>query len=368
MRIQFKGTPEQIELIKAMGSTNKIVAAQAQEAFAAFIGPTVQQVLQQVGTAPMLYTDDPFNGDDNPSYPLDLYYQEGENNIQVWSQQMAGGLPTSEVTGIREMKIDTYRLDGAVSVNKRYARRCRLPVIAKMVERLTQEVLVKQEKNAWAVLLKALAEGSTNGSRHTILSGTQNVFVPDDLSRLITLVKRFNTSWARGTTSDSFGLTDLFCSPEIVGQIRGFAYNPVNTVGNTSTGPVALPDALREQIFRAPGAAEIYGVRIHDLVELGTGRKYNNLFAAYAAGLGSSFSAGDFSGANDEFILGADLSAGRDALIRPIETGSGENGNGTFTLQVDDQWPARSEKMGFYGFETEGRLVLDARVLTAIFV
>lgn len=367
MKINFKGDPEQLELIRAMGSTNKITAANAQEAFAAFIGPVVQQVLQQVGTAPMIYTDDSFNEDDSPSYPLDLYYGEGENNIQVWSQQMAGGLPTSEVTGIREMKIDTYRLDGAVSVNKRYARRCRLPVIAKMVERIAQEVLVKQEKNAWAVLLKALAEASTAGTRHSILSNTQNVFTPDDVSRLITLVKRFNTSWARGSTIDSFGLTDLFCSPEIKGQIRGFAYNPINSVGSQTTGPVALPDNVREDIYRAAGTSEIYGIRIHDLVELGTGRKYNNLFAAYAAGLGSSHGSSDFSGSGDEFLLGLDLSTGRDALIRPIQTGGSDNSS-TFTLQVDDQWVARSDKMGYYGFLTEGRVVLDARVITAIFV
>lgn len=37
MRIKLKNTPEQIELIKALGSKNRLVAAEASEAFAAFL-------------------------------------------------------------------------------------------------------------------------------------------------------------------------------------------------------------------------------------------------------------------------------------------------------------------------------------------
>ena len=77
---------------------------------------------------------------------------------------MAGGLPTStDVAAIQELKIGTYRLDSAVSFMKRYARRARLDVVSKGIERMAQEVLVKQERNAWAVVLRALAEASSKG-------------------------------------------------------------------------------------------------------------------------------------------------------------------------------------------------------------
>jgi len=33
MKIKFEKTPEQIELVKAMGSTNKVQALEAQDAF-----------------------------------------------------------------------------------------------------------------------------------------------------------------------------------------------------------------------------------------------------------------------------------------------------------------------------------------------
>ena len=44
MKLKLKETPEQVELIKALGSKNPTEAAQAAEAFAAFIAPVAQKV------------------------------------------------------------------------------------------------------------------------------------------------------------------------------------------------------------------------------------------------------------------------------------------------------------------------------------
>ena len=76
MKLKLKNTPEQVELIKAMGSRNATEAREAQEAFASFIGPVVQQVIQQAGTASLIFVDNEYDEDDSPSYPLDLYYNE----------------------------------------------------------------------------------------------------------------------------------------------------------------------------------------------------------------------------------------------------------------------------------------------------
>ena len=46
MKLKLKETPEQIELIKAMGSKNAATAREASEAFAAFLGPVIQEVIQ----------------------------------------------------------------------------------------------------------------------------------------------------------------------------------------------------------------------------------------------------------------------------------------------------------------------------------
>ena len=166
----------------------------------------------------------------------------------------------------------------------------------------------------------------------------------------MTLVKRLNTSYAGGTTDSSYGLTDLFVSPEIKADIRAFAYQPFTTGGGTN-----LPDNVREEIYRGAGTESLYGVTIHELVELGVGQKYSALFNAFKGNQ-------SFDSVSQELAIGLDLS--KEAFIRPIAR-QAESG-GTFTVLPDDQFVARSEKTGFYGSLEEGRVCIDARAIVGI--
>jgi len=372
MKLKLKNTPEQVELIKAMGSKNQLVAREASEAFAAFIGPVVSKVLTMAGTSGLIYTDSEYDEDDNPSYPLDLYYNEDADFISVWSQGVAGGLPTSHVEGLAEMKIATYRLDSAVSFLKKYARRARLDVISKAVERMAQEILLKQERNSWAVILKALAEASTKGTIHLQVARdvANSHFEPGDLSALMTRIKRINAAWGSGTPADfdSKGLTDLFVSPEIMQEVRGFAYNPVNNLGSKTNGPVTLPNTVREDIWRSAGMSEIYGVVLHEILELGIGKRYNTLFDSFEASAGDVLdglvASGNWNASNHEVAVGLDL--GREAFIRPVARQ--HDSSGAFSALPDDQFVTRSEKTGFYGFLEEGRVCIDSRAVVGLVV
>jgi len=352
MKLKLKNTPEQVELIKAMGSRDATVAREASEAFAAFIGPVVSKVLLAAGTASTIYSDLAYDEDDNPSIPLDLWHDGGEDFITTWSQSVAGGLPTSNVEGFAEMKVATYRLDSAVSMLKRYARRARLDVVSKAVERMANEVLVKQERNAWAVVLKALAEA--NSGTNVVNATSSTTLTLNHLNSLLTLVKRINTSYAGTTTADVYGVTDLFVSPEVKADIRKFAYN--NVTNNTTD----LPAGVREEIYRNAGAQEIFGIAIHELVELGVDKKYNKLFAEFK-GSGPLTS---FASNADQILVGVDLT--KDSFVRPVARNA-ETG-GTFTAQPDDQFLARADKMGFYGSLEEGRVCLDGRAVAGIWL
>jgi hypothetical protein len=373
MRLKLKNTPEQVELIKAMGSKDPAVAREASEAFAAFLGPVVRQVLMQANTSAGIYTDAPYDEDDNPSYPLDLYYNEGANVVQVWSQSMAGGLPTSHISGLEEMKIATYRLDSAVSMNKRYARKARLDVVSKGVERMANEVLVKQDRNAWAVILKALAEASTGGNQHLLQSqstaGTSpsvSQFTLEDLNDCMQRMARINESYAGGTPAEAYskGITDLYVSPKVMADIRAFSYT---ALGGSEAGQAAtdLPDSIRSDIYRAAGAGSIFGVNIHQLLELGPSEKYQVLLNTFTGA--TNYSNIDGGGAlpvdaDDSTIVGIDNSKG--AFVRPVARGEGGE---TFTAVPDDQfYAARMEKLGFYGFLEEGRVCLDSRAIVGI--
>ena len=387
MRLKLKNTPEQVELIKAMGNKNQLVAREASEAFAAFLGPVIQRVLQQAATAGAIYTDAPFNQDEGASYPLDLYYNENNQGyVTTWSQNVAGGLPTSQdVSAIQELKIATYRLDSAVSITKKYARQARLDVVSKLIERMSQEVLLKQERNAWAVALYALAKASTShvtaasvgitdlatGS-HVIPAHLDKRFQLQDLNKLMTLNKRINQSWAGGTADASYsgGVTDLYVSPEIKEQIRAFAYQPMNTKGAGQAAPrsdVALPDSIRTEVFNSAGMQEIYGVNITELAELGNGQKYNTLFDEFDAGkIAPSSTAGtaEAFAAGDEVCVGIDNTKGAfvRAVMQDADTGD------TFTTAPDDQFTQRNERIGFYGSLEEGRVCIDSRAIVGLVV
>lgn len=357
MKLNLKKTPEQVELIKAIGSKDPSVSRPALEAFAAFIAPVAQKVLSVAGSASMIFKDVEFNEDDPQSIPLDLYFAQNEGAITVWTQSVAGGIPTSQVNGLQELKFSTYNLTSAVSWLKKYARKARLDVINAATKRMIEEILVKQERNAWAVLLKALAEANTNSLAHVIESTTDDVFQVDDLNRLMTRMDRLNTAWSGYTTNESFGVTDLFISPEIMEQVRSFAYQPMNTrsVPNTDEATaVPLPDAVRQEIYRNPNVASIYEVTLHKLLELGDGKKYNTLF--------DNFYSSTFTGASDQIVIGVDNTT--DAFLRPVEMSE----NSQVSVLPDDQFVTRADKTGLYAYLNEGRLVTRAQSLCGVIV
>ena len=383
MRLKLKNTPEQVELIKKVGSRNVVESAEAMEALAAFVGPVIQKVLAQAGTASMIYRDMEFKEDDSPSYPLDLYYNEAAGLVSVWAQNVAGGLPSNYMDQpVQELKISTYRLDSAVSFNKKYARKARLDVVSGALDRMTQEVLVKQERNAWAVILKALGAAATKDGRsvpYSTSGARKHLIIPQGgvsnrsfdlacLNDLILNFKRINVSFAGGTPSDvsARGLTDLFISPEVKAKIRSFSFQPLFDTSSSPAKQTQLPEDIRTEIYRTAGAESLFGINLVELVELGKNQKYNVLFdsfdvTTYSDVMGSGSQA--FTGSTHDLSIGLDLS--RDAFIRPVSTNA-ESG-GQLTVLPDDQFISRAEKTGFYGFLEEGRICVDARALGGIF-
>ena len=164
----------------------------------------------------------------------------------------------------------------------------------------------------------------------------------------------------------------MFLSPELMEQVRSFAYSAVNTNTaarhNTTTGPITLPDNVRDDIWSGGGMSSLYGIVLHELIELGIGQKYNKLFGDLVSSTSSTIVGGGNTGnwvtADDELMVGVDLS--RESLIRPVARQF--DSGGTFSVLPDDQFVQRAEKQGFYGFLEEGRVCIDARALVGIVV
>jgi hypothetical protein len=370
MKITLKRTPEQVELIKAMASKNRAVAYEAQVALAEFIGPVLAEVINNAPSLSNLFTTLQFNADDNPSIPLDLYYDiSDEDYITVYSQSVAGGLPQNQVLPTAsEMKIATYSLDSALSFDRRYAAKSRMDVVSKTFTRMAQEILLKQEKTSANLILTALAGAKTNNKQHILTAGTNGRFLLDDLNRLFTLAKRINTSYNGGTPVNraSRGVTDLLVSPELVQELRSMAYNPINTKGSAVAGTaagnnngIAAPESMRTDIYNSAGIPEFYGVSIMEMNELGAGQKFNTVFNGVKSNATNTYT---FDATTQEIIIGLDRS--RESLIRAVATDS-ENGS-EFSLTADDQYSIRQSKIGYFGSLEEGRMVLDNRALVGV--
>jgi hypothetical protein len=368
VKIDFKKTPERVELVKRMADNNRVVAMEAQQAFAEYIRPAVEYVLNAKVTSNAVYRDLPFSKNSRPTIPLDNYLGllgSKENTVRIWSQQIAGGLATNLLQGLGEYTFQVYRLDTAISFYNDYIRDANLGHLTQGIDLMINQLAVKQERNAWSPLLMALAQATSGGGSHIIESQVPGVFQLEDLNQMFIKIDRMYTSYVGGTPDGATpaGLTDLFVSPEIIGQIRAFAYNPMNvrggykSDGTEATSSIALPDSIREQVFRGGGLLSIYDVNIHKLIELGKGAKYNAVFDGYYGGT--------FDPATQEVLLGFDLS--RDVILRPVVTDD-DFGGGSVVVLPDDQFFLRSEKTGFFARLQEGRVLLDDRVLLGMVV
>ena len=376
MKITLKNTPEQVELVKAMASRNRDVAYEAQTALAEFIGPVLAEVINNAPALSNLFTTLQYNADDNPSIPLDLYFDVAdEDYVQVYSQSRAGGLPTSEVLPTSaELKVATYSLDSAVSFDRRYAAKSRMDVVAKTMTRVAQEILLKQNTISANVVLKALAQAFTGNALHLEEAAAIKRFVLADLNRMFTRAKRLSSSFVGGTPDarTGRGLTDIIVSPEIVEELRAIAYNPINTktspAGGTAADGIQTHPDIAAQAFNAAGAPEFYGISVIELSEFGgsglggSSRKFNDIFVTHQSGnipLAGGASGNQAFAADDELVLGIDRS--RESLLRPVAVDA-ENG-GEFNLIADDQYSIRQSKIGYFGSIEEGRIVVDDRAL-----
>lgn len=384
MEIKIKQTEDQIALIKAMGSSDRNVAYEAQAAVANILGPIVNKVVNNAVTVSNLFTNLPFGEDDNPSIPLDLYHDvTGEDYIKVYSQTVAGGLPSNQMfPSHNELKFSTYTLDSALSFDRKYARKARVDVVGKTFVRLAQEILLKRERTSFNTIITAMMLGSTkvNGTsaagNHAIATSAESILTLNDFNRLITRSKRLNSSFSSGTPVAGIkaGITDLLVSPEVVQQIRAMAYQPVNTqgagqvAGTNASGTIAAPENLRQSLFSSAGLPEFYGISIMEVMELGIGQRFNLTTAAIDAAnstpLPGGGGSGNFTAADDEICVGIDRS--RSSLLRPVVVEEGQETE--LTMLADDQFVARQNKVGWYGKLEEGHVVINDRVLTGLVV
>jgi hypothetical protein len=372
-KLNFKYTPEQIEIVKKIGSVNRSESLAAQEAVAAVLTEPVLKVIQTAPVIGNLFKGLTFEEGTAPSIPLDLYFDvRNRNFLNVWTQATAGGTASNFVQGISEMFINTHNLTSAVSLKKSYLRSGSIDHLAQTFEKIAEEVLVKQEIHAANVLLAAIAGGRIDGNAGNTAVGNLNVirsytagrFQMDDFNTMMTRFERQLASNVGSTpVGTQAGITDIVGSPEFFAQVRSLAYQPVNTVSGkeTTSGATSLaaPETLRQEIYRSAGIQSIFGINLIKCFDLGIGRAFNTLFSTYAGSTAYLGTAGTGSAAfaptTEQLVIG--LNANATNLVRLRKRGA----SGELTLAADDQYSNRSGLVGWYGEVEEGHAALDQR-------
>jgi hypothetical protein len=370
-KISFKPGTETSKLIVQMGSKNRAEAEAAQEAFAAFIGPVIQQVVEQAPVISNLFTDEKYNAGTVPSYPLDDYYDVRQDGfIKAWVGGLTPGNATSTIVGGDEMILDARKINTAVSMQKKYAREGRIDHVGKAMTRLAQEILWIQNNNSADLLLRAVATAQYAGAG-SVTRNTQNVIRAttagrlqmDDFNRLYTLAARTKPSNFGGTpVGGTQGLTNLLLSVEAMESIRTMSYNPQNVIAvpdTTESTVLAAPDSVRQAVWNFAGIPSLFGVQLTPLWELGSDRVYNILFAKYAGS--TSYGGSSFTQASQEILVGLNL-GGTNPLVRLTE----QNGvGGTITLSPEE-YKIKDDMLGYWGELKEGRTIVDDRGIVGL--
>lgn len=357
------------KLIRALASRKREEFDAATEAVAAFIQVVALEVIAQAPTVGNFFKTITYEKGTAPYIPLDTYYDVRDRNyIQVWSQSMPGGLATNFVKGLARMVADTYSLETAASMFKEDAAGGRVDILAATIERMAQELLIAHDTNSASVISAALGQslytpvGGGTQIPQGIRTNNANQFGMDDFNRVITLLQRIRPSWVGGTPVGGNTISHLVGSPEFMEQVRSIAYQPQNTraVPDTNESTVlAAPDSVREAVFNAAGNPSFYGVELVNLYEMGVGQPYNTLFANYIGSTNVGGSA--FTAASDEVVWALNLNVNKNALIRIVERGVDDGS--TLNVMPDDSFPMRSEKVGWWARQKEGRVITDSRSL-----
>jgi len=319
---------EFISLLRKSGDADINVAAAAQREFAkalelplrkgVLVGNILSNIFETINVEPGSTTE----------FPLDLVSPGLEGEHVAYTNPGHGRIPERSVEGDYVM-IPTYSIASSVDYLLRYAREARWDIVARAMQVMEAGFTKKMNDDGWHTILAA-------GVDRNILvydaDATAGLFSKRLVSLMQTVMRRNS-----GGNSASVGrgrLTDIYLSPEALEDIRNWGFDQVD-------------DLTRREIYNAPvgGApmANVFGVRLHDLDELGEGQQYQSFFVNDLGGA--------VQGSDLELVVGIDQST-TDSFVMPVKE----------ALQVfEDPTLHRQQRAGYYGFAELGFGVLDNR-------
>lgn len=334
------------ELFKATASDET-----AQKAVAQAISVPILQLVRDASLARQLFTVEVLEAGAQASYPI-----ADDFEAPVWLLPKVGAVPQNyiEVAG-EEVYVPTFRISTSFDWALRYAREGRIDIAQRAMRNAARAIVDYEEESAWRVLAPAATSAFPGkgllGPRPAPLVEISGSVAAGFLSK--ELINQMMVKMKRNRRT----LTDLYVAPEDMADIREWSDSQVD-------------DITRREIFVGSGMNGIFGVKLHEVQQLGATGKYNINSADSAGGIFRVGSGGKFNDyeptnankvdanlalvtAGETQVYGFDLTS-NDSLVMPIRE----------ELQFfDDPTLHRHQKAGFYGWEEIGLACLDPRMM-----
>lgn len=328
-----KPTTEMTRLLAQAGDNRYEVATAAQSELAKALTMPLRQGILKGDIVSGIFEPIMFAPGTTVEFPLDFISPGTERDYVAYTVPAQGRIPERHVEGDYVM-VPTYEVGASIDFLMKYARDARWDIVGHAMKALEASFTRKMNNDGWRTLLSA-----GKGRALTVYdeAATPGLFT----KRLIALMKTVMRRSAGGnSTSINRGqLTDLYMSPEAMEDIRSWDLTQVD-------------DFTRREIYLA-GTGEgsvstVFGVKLHDIDELGVGQEFQDYFVNT---LGGTLSLGSGNAVKTELVVGLDLSKS-DSFVMPWRQ----------EIEVfEDPTFHRQRRVGFYGFGEYGFSVLDSR-------
>lgn len=317
---------------------NKLLAASANQGdifaasdafkkiLAAVVGPIREGVLDG-DIFGGIYSVQPFAPGTEVKYPLDFVTPGTEGEYAAYTIPKTGYIPEKNVEGDYVI-VPTYKVGLALDWSIDYARDCRWDIMARVAQVLEAMLVRKCNFDGWRNIVAAATD-------RNVIALDSNAPAGYFTKRLVSLMQLAMRRYAGGnsTSLNPTTLTDIYISPENMEDIRSWDLTQVD-------------DVTRREIYvnKTGKFSEMFGVRIHELFELGE----NQMLQTYFAALGGSFTGGD-----KELVVGlCKTDAANNAFVMPLVD----------SLELyDDPALLRQQRQGTFGWQRHGFAVLDNR-------
>lgn len=320
-----------VQLLKQTGSQNKDEALVAQRAFAAVLQTPLRQGVLVGSNIAEIFQPTPFQPGAAVEFPIDFYRPDNAHEFSAYVIPGQGRIPERQIES-DYLRVPTYDIGSSIDWLLKFARDARWDIVGRALEVLEAGFVKKLNDDGWHTLMAA-------GFDRNIVVSDANAAPGQFTKRLVSLMKLVMRRNAGGNASslNRGRLTHLFVSPEAMEDMRNWDAAEVDEV-------------TRRQLYVADdnGAAEVFGVRIVALDELGEGQEYQTYYQqTIAAGAANNgMAAGDV-----ELVIGLDLST-NDSFYMPV----------TEPLQIfEDETLHRQRREGYYSWMGAGFAALNSQ-------